>query len=68
MIKVSVNSISPCLPSQVEPCLMVVPQGRAVVLLRRFYRSLPSATGPHLAPTARAVVPQQDAVVPHLAG
>ena len=51
-------------PAQNEPCLVVVPQGRVVVPLRRFYRSLPCATGPHLAPAARAVVPDRLVVVP----
>ena len=35
-----------------------------VLAPERFYRSLPSATGPHLASATRAVVPQLDEVVP----
>jgi hypothetical protein len=51
-------------PVPVDTDLAIVPYWRAVVPLRRFYRSLPSAIGLHLATTVRAVVPHPTAVVP----
>ena len=51
-------------PAQDEPCLVVVPQGVAVVSRERQYRPQLLCYRPGLAPVVATVVPRLAAVVP----